>query len=266
MTYRTRTQLFWLSVGMFILIAPPMLFYATGWRITSELDIERTGGLFIAVPESGSKVYLDGDLERETNFLQSGTLIQNLTPRNYSVLVAKDGYWPWTKQLAVEGSAVVEAKALLVPQNVGGTPVARTAAEYKAAINAIEKAKRNTATSTEEARFGLAQDRKGRAEIWWDSGQHIWFRWISDAPLPYYTDLPAKILFQSRSPLHGIAFYPSRDDVILLAAENSIFALEIDARGTQNFQPIYKGVEPSLARVNRDIYVLDQGMLTRIEL
>lgn len=265
MTYRTRTRLFWLSIAAFIAIAPPVLFYATGWRITSELGIERTGGLFIAVPESGSKVYVDGDLKRETNFLQSGTLIQNLTPRSYSALVAKDGYWPWTKQLPVKGSEVIEAKALLVPQNIEGVAIGKTNTEYATAIVAIEKGKRNAATSTTDARFGLVSDRRGRAQIWWDADHRIWFEWRSDSPLPYYTDQAKKIIFQSRSPLAGIAFYPSRDDVILLATENSVFALEIDARGTQNFQPVYKGMNPSLGRVGGDIYVLDQNALSRIE-
>ncbi|MBI1957068.1 MAG: hypothetical protein HYS44_01250 [Candidatus Niyogibacteria bacterium] len=266
MTYSARTRLFWLSIAIFVIIAPPVLFYATGWRITSGFDIERTGGLFIAVPESGSKVYLDGDLERETNFLQSGTLIQNLTPRTYSVLVAKDGYWPWTKNLLIKGSTVVEARALLVPQTVEGTPVTKAAAEYKTALTAIRNADALATTTPTGPRYGLAKDERGRTEIWWDQNQHIWIEWLATSPLPYYLDQQKKIVFQSRSPLHGIAFYPSRDDVILFATENSVFALELDSRGTQNFQPVYKGADPSLARVGDAIYILDQSALVRIAL
>src|SRR3989344_1036561 len=166
MTYKGRMRLFWFSVALFLLIAPPVLFYATGWRITSKLTIERTGGLFIAVPESGSKVYLDGELKSETNFLQSGTFIQNLTPRFYSVLVAKDGYWPWMKLLPVKGSEVVEAKALLVAQTIDATPIAKTSPEYKTAANAIEKIKHALNATTTPAEFDSMKDKKGRARIW----------------------------------------------------------------------------------------------------
>ncbi|QQG46277.1 MAG: PEGA domain-containing protein [Candidatus Niyogibacteria bacterium] len=120
MTLKNRRKLFWLSTLVFLIIAPPIVFYTTGWRLTSDLTIKRIGGLFIAVPEAGAEVYLNGKFVKNTNFLQSGVFIQDLTPGTYSVAVSKDGFWPWTKKLIVTESAVAEAKAFMLPQNING--------------------------------------------------------------------------------------------------------------------------------------------------
>ncbi|MEK9209573.1 MAG: hypothetical protein AAB926_01955, partial [Patescibacteria group bacterium] len=50
-------------------------------------------------------------------FLQNNLFIQNLTPRSYSVLVAKEGFWPWFKKVEVEPKMVAEARAFMVPQD-----------------------------------------------------------------------------------------------------------------------------------------------------
>ena len=120
MTRQSRRRLFWLSVGLFLLIAPPIIFYTTGWRLTSDFKVKRTGGLFVAVSEAESDVYLEGKFEKKTNFFQSGVFVQNLTPGPYSVLVSKDGFWPWAKVVQVSESGVAETKAMTLSQNIGG--------------------------------------------------------------------------------------------------------------------------------------------------
>lgn len=120
MTIKTRRKLLWLSILLFLLAAPPIVLYSTGWRLTSDFKIKRVGGLFIAVPEAGAVFYLDGRPIKNTNFLQSGVFIQELTPGAHSIMVSKDGFWPWTKKLEVAESAVAEAKAFMLPQNING--------------------------------------------------------------------------------------------------------------------------------------------------
>ncbi len=263
----TRRKLFWLCALLFLLISPPVLFYATGWRITPGFTIERVGGLFIAVPQSGSKVYLNNELKAQTNFFQSGVFIQDLTPHHYSVLVAKDGYWPWTKTLPVKGSEVVEAKALMIPLTVNGELIGTKSPDYKAALAATNAQKREIRTATSSRQMlGLTQDNRGRAQIWFDTNQRVSIQWLSDAPLPFYLDKSKKVIFESHSPIRDISFLPGRDDVVVLASDIGVFALEIDGRGTQNFQPIYKGKEPNFVRVDNTLYVLDSGALAKLTL
>lgn len=323
------------------MVAPPIILYTTGWRITEDLKIKRIGGLFVAVPESGTNVYLNGKLEKKTNFFQSGVFIQNLTPGIHSVLVAKSGFWPWIKSMPVIEQSVVEARALMVPQNIDGETLIKGNYEvvfssskhpllllqekkksqhvlsfYLPASDAFLKAdsaktrrllsnpkplrtvnwneegglllfdnqtvlvsfdlsrgrvRAKATTSVPEGSLPalphrIAVDGRERIRIWYDDSEEIWVEWLEDAPLPYYLKEQKEMIFHTRSEIKNISFYPGRDDVILLAIENGVFALEIDGRGTRNFQPVYKGKDPTFARLDDTIYILDQGVLSKIEL
>ena len=117
MTKRTRKMLFIASAAIFVAAVVPLLMYTAGYRLTSELKITKTGGLFITAPQVNSDIFVDNIFKKKTNFLQNNLFIQNLTPRSYSVLVAKEGYWPWFKKIEVEPKMVAEARAFMVPQD-----------------------------------------------------------------------------------------------------------------------------------------------------
>jgi len=69
---------------------------------------------------SGSEIYVKETFKKETNLLQSGLFMQNLSQGTYSILVAKDGFWPWLKDLNVKEGLVTEARAFLIPQSPQG--------------------------------------------------------------------------------------------------------------------------------------------------
>lgn len=123
MKKKTRRQLFWICVILFLVISPVLLLYANGWRITPEGSIKRVGGIFVSAGTTGAEVFLDGELEKRTNLLQQGVFVQGLTPRTTSVIVAKEGYWPWTKDLDIKEQFVTEARAFLVPIDITGISV-----------------------------------------------------------------------------------------------------------------------------------------------
>lgn len=123
MRKKTRKQLFWGAIILFFLATPPILLYANGWRITPDFSLKRVGGLFVSAGTTGAEIYLDGKLQKRTNILQQGTFVQGLTPGTVSVLIAKEGYWPWTKDLSIEESFVAEARAFLVPYDITGTAI-----------------------------------------------------------------------------------------------------------------------------------------------
>lgn len=340
MTRKARRKLFWLSIAAFLIIAPPVILFSTGWRITKNFELKRTGGLFVAVPESGTEVYLDGRLVKKTNFLQSGVFIQDLSPRPYSILVAKDGFWPWAKQIDVAESAVAESKALMMSQNISGKVLlngplfnvfalpeenlliseeqkngsftltfylpssdeflSASGKKTKSLLAGKEKLKtfvwkdgrvvlffenhaavevnfdfRNRSVaakpSTEEVDKDLPAlphhisfDRQKRARLWYQDRQ-LWIEWVSDAPPPYYLTEKKELIFETKSEIRNASFLPGRNDVAVVAMENGVFAREIDGRGVRNFQPIYKGKSPNFARLGNDLYILDQGALSKIE-
>lgn len=117
--YKRRILLLATSI-VFVFLAIPTLFYAQGYRLSNGLKLSGTGGLYVASPLGGAKIYINNKLKRETSVFQRGFFVQNLVPASYSVLIAKDGYWPWQKNLKVSEHYVAEAKAFFVPREPRG--------------------------------------------------------------------------------------------------------------------------------------------------
>ncbi len=120
LTLKKRRVIFAISALAFFILAPALLFYTLGYRINSNFKIGRTGGLYVSSPVSGSEIYIETSLKKKPNLLQSGLFLQNLVAGAYPIVVAKEGYWPWFKQLSVKEGQVAEAKAILISKNPYG--------------------------------------------------------------------------------------------------------------------------------------------------
>ncbi len=125
MTLRKRRIILWLSALAFITIAPALLFYANGYRLAENFRISKTGGLYVSSPISGSEIYVKEELEKKTNIFQSGLFLQSLSSGTYPILVAKDGFWPWVKDIKVKEGMVAETRAFLIPQSPEGKVLLR---------------------------------------------------------------------------------------------------------------------------------------------
>ncbi|MFC1756986.1 hypothetical protein ACFLZC_02440 [Patescibacteria group bacterium] len=120
MTLKRRRLILWLSVGIFLILAVLLLFYSQGYKIGKDFRISQRGGIFVSIPFSDSQIFINNKKEETTGTLNRGVFVSNMKTGVYSVLVAKDGYWPWVKNLEVRKGLVTEAKALLVPESPGG--------------------------------------------------------------------------------------------------------------------------------------------------
>lgn len=103
-----------------MVLVPVTISYSLGYRLDSGFRLKTTGGLFVASPVSGSEIFINSDLHKRTNLLQSGIFVQNLSPGKYKLLVVREGYIPWAKELEVASRRVTEGRALLVPYNTNG--------------------------------------------------------------------------------------------------------------------------------------------------
>jgi len=120
MTRKTRTIIFLTCFLLFALIAPSAVLYSQGYRIDLEnRKFTQTGGLFIKAAPKQADVYIDGKLEKRTDFFFGSILIENLLPDKYDVEIKKEGYHSWEKALEIKERQVQEAKnVILFPQNV----------------------------------------------------------------------------------------------------------------------------------------------------
>lgn len=111
--------------------------------------------------------------------------------------------------------------------------------------------------------------------FWSDKTNEIWLEWLGDKDsTPYYLcdtkpcDSTTYLIATFSSAIKNADFFPGRRDLLIVAVQNGVFALEIDGRGGQISQPIYKGKDPTFAVFpnEKKVYIVDDGVLAVINL
>lgn len=111
---RVRQQLL-ISIGilLFLVIGTAIvILYGKGYRFSlgqGRAEFAGTGLLVTTSVPNGASVYINGHLTTATD----NTI--NLAPGVYTIKIAKDGYFPWEKQIHVKAEVVAKAEALLFP-------------------------------------------------------------------------------------------------------------------------------------------------------
>lgn len=284
MTLKKRRIILALCILLFLLAVPFVLLYTAGYRWDSKFQLYKTGGLYVSSPLSDSQIFVNDKLEKETNILQSGLFLQGLKPGKYSILITKEGYWPWSKNLQIKTQFVTEARAILMPKEPKGTILLREnyspleVSKYEEilkSLNDLRQPLKKRATAEEkEARYSRLTSNQ-KEKLWWDPQENkLWAGWLADpASLPYYfcDDTSCKeiiLVLESKFPIKNADFYPKRKDIVIAAVQNGVYAIEIDGRGGRLLQPIYKGKDPIFTTYKNDnsIYILDENNLIEIKL
>ena len=227
----------------------------TGLHIDG-FNLVKGGSILLPEPDENIKIFLDN---KEVGIEE----LENVAPGVHSIILATDTLWPWKKDVLVVSSETSEIFPFLISKGVSGEIISQQDPEYGAIRASVLGETLPTTASP------LLSD-SSLVEVWSDQN-NIFARW-NGAPdsIPSYfcnddneCSSLVKIL-ESESDVRNVDFYKSRDDVILVASQNGIFAIELDKRGaTQNFQPVYKGTaSPRFTIVDENgIYVLDGPLL-----
>jgi len=76
------------------------------------------GSIELHISEAGSRVFFENK-EKTTTSVDSQTFTaRNLRSKNYSLIVAKDGFWPWVKNIDIKNSAAVTLSSWSLPKIV----------------------------------------------------------------------------------------------------------------------------------------------------
>ena len=124
MTHSFRTKLFILFVAIFCVIGVGLLFYIQGYRIDiSTWRIQKTGALYIETSVRPVSIELnDRSYADESSFIQRGTFIPTVLPKRYRLVIKKDGYAPYEKNIAiVPGQVTRLLHILMVPLHIATT-------------------------------------------------------------------------------------------------------------------------------------------------
>ena len=115
MSRKLRTILFYFFLIFFAIGAPALALYAQGYRLNWPLEpgkklIVKTGGFFVKVHPKQSAIYINGKMEKQTDFIFDLALVTNLMPRRHLFEIKKSGYQTWAKNLEIKEKEVTEAK------------------------------------------------------------------------------------------------------------------------------------------------------------
>lgn len=115
MNKKFKKLLFFSLVALFIISVPATILYSQGYRFDfTKREIVQTGGFYFKVNPAGVKIFLENGQPIKTNFFSDGTFISGLLPKTYQIIIEKDGYHSWNKELTVEERMVTESKNIIL--------------------------------------------------------------------------------------------------------------------------------------------------------
>lgn len=101
-----RKVLPWMFTLIFLIMAPAVVFYTSGYRWNPKKNaIERNGTLIIDTNPSGASIKLNGKSIPEKTSLT----LQNMAPGSYNIELELKGYHPWSKTLSIDPERVTFA-------------------------------------------------------------------------------------------------------------------------------------------------------------
>jgi len=279
---KKKRRIYLVAFGIFFLLCIPILiFYATGYRITSAMNLIRTGGLYVSVPYSGSNVFLENRIVKQNGLFSKNIFVQNLRPNMYEVRVEKEGYQTWYKILHVFPKTVTEGYPFLlkssslltlIPEFPGpddslvatGTQIKTSTStkqtdQYKEVATLFAPVSATSTASTsafkKTRRNLLVENKKGILHVSWAEEK--------DSIPHYFCEneiCKSEILINVEATIKTFDFFPGRDDLIIFSTQNGIFVVEIDDRSKQNINNILIGSSLDFrVKDNDTVYIKKDG-------
>lgn len=122
LTYKSRYLSLLILFIVFIIIAPILITHSLGYRISDIGDslFVKTGGLYVNSSNlSDTQVFIDGEFVKNGGLFVRNTFIADLYPnKEYQILVTKDDYNDYVKDLKIYPSLVTEMKVLMLPKEI----------------------------------------------------------------------------------------------------------------------------------------------------
>jgi len=219
------------------------------------------GALHIGSLLSGTKIFIDNEKKTITEASELPIIFKDLKAETHEILVGKDGYWPWIKKINLAPGTTTTVLPFMVQQNPIGQVIRTVDPEYKTYVTLINQDKLPTSGTKK-----LSKDNK--VSLFVENGA-IKAEWVGEETIPYFfcngecSDVQTVITPQSS--INSLDFYGDRNDVLIFSDQSGIYAIELDKRGTQNFQPVYSGKDIKFLKTqDGSFYLLDAGKLVHI--
>jgi len=220
MTHSLRTKLFLLFVVLFCVIGVGLLFYIQGYRIDfTTWRVQKTGALYIETSIRPVSIELNHQLYQDkSGFIQSGTFISTVLPKKYRLIIRKDGYASYEKNIAIfPGQVTRLLHILMVPLQIASTTYKQIPGDT------------------------IVDSANGTQLITYDSAKKSYYV-IHVATPPTTVNLSSKIAALTRRAIIAVKFYPQENNRFIVQTTAGLSVIDLGAN-TQT--PIVQS--PSLA-------------------
>ncbi|MEK7506739.1 MAG: hypothetical protein AAB566_01640 [Patescibacteria group bacterium] len=221
MERRTRRFVFYIFLGLFLVISYLMAVYAFGYRYDFiENKFVKTGSLQFKANVSAD-VYIDDRFAGRTSFLNNVFSETRFLPRSYSVRLQDPDYQIWQKTTAVSAGLVIDfPKIILLPKNFTEETVSSKSFVPAFPENKPESNKPiNSPDSDKEA---------------WFNEREIWVKWRKNTSYqPFKKSGDTELITRYSQLVNDVQWYKDSDHLIADVGGILKF-IEIDTRGGIN--------------------------------
>lgn len=262
----------------FLLVFAAFIFYAFGFRLTGSLEPVKIASIELMSNEDGIQIFFD-NREKKISLQDGGYRIDKVVPGLHSIMISKDGFWPWAKTVNATADASRVLFAFIFKMDGLETrAIPAGTVEHSEALRSVRQSivpevkPWSKIFNVDESFNGWLDDsvpdRKlslDKSTVLFTENNTIYVGWVSEAePIPHYfcEENPCKLKMPvtvSEESIKSIDFYKNRRDVVIFAAGSSIYAIEVDREGTQNFQPLYKGGDPYFYQTDKGVLYIKDG-------
>ncbi len=118
MTKQTRSIILLICLLLFFTITPWLIFYSLGYRVDLKNQcIIATGGIYVRAEQPGTEVIVDSRFGEKSSFFSNSVFMQNLTPEIHNILVKKEGYYSYQKDILVKEKEVAKIENITLFKN-----------------------------------------------------------------------------------------------------------------------------------------------------
>jgi len=111
MELKTRRIIAFAFIVAFLITAPILILYASGYRYNLKKNqLKKTGALFIKTEPKSAAIYIDNKMQTEKTPAQ----ITHIFPNSHEIAIKKTGYYTWEKKLEIHPQTTTFAENIVL--------------------------------------------------------------------------------------------------------------------------------------------------------
>jgi len=227
---------------MFVIAGVIVIYYTRGYRFDlSTFSITKTGAVYVEAQQSGIEIFLGKNVYSDNSgLLKKGTLISNVIPKKYTLIIKKDGYLDYQKNIEVLPSQVARIlNVYLVPKEIKPSLV-------------LKNLKGDAIVDVSSDGRMLVQDTQ--------KGTYYLYN-LSDSPVSPI-DFSSKMSALTRQKILAAWFYP-QTDVFIIKTQKGVYQADFNAKTVTAIQ---EGVIGAVEIDGNNLYAVIQNQTVRTKI